>query len=130
MKVSTRVVRYILIILSIVIFAYTIQIFVQNFNIEKEIKTLKTSQYQLSGDTYWMKNYYEPFLKTKYAELVFKHRAGILNKDEILVKIAYVSNNLTDSVDKKKKNIYNDDMQEISCMDYLKSLYKKYLFFN
>ena len=129
MKFNTRIIRYILIIVSMIIFAYTIQIFVQNFNIEKEIKELKHTQYILSGDTYWTKNYYEPFLETKYAKLIFKHRAWILQDNEILVKIAYFDKK-TESIDKKEENLYNNNTKTLSCKDFVISLYKKYLLFN
>jgi hypothetical protein len=112
-----------------IIFAYTIQIFVQNFNIEKEIKDLKQTQYILSGDTYWTKNYYEPFLKTEYAKMIFKHRAWILQDKEILIKISYIDKE-KEIIDKKEKKIYNEDTQTLSCKDFVLSLYKKYLSFN
>jgi len=123
---SLRFVRYFLIIFSIVIFTYTIQIFVQNFNVEKEIKTLKKTQYQLSGDTYWIKNYYEPFLKTDYAKMIFKHKAWIIQDNELLVKIKYFSDNPTDMFEKKQDNLQTENIENIKCLDYFKKLYEKY----
>jgi len=124
MKINTRVVRYVLIIFSVIIATYAIQVFVQNFNIEKEIKDLKQTQYLLSGETYWTKNYYEPYLKTEYAKMIFKHRAWIVWENEKLYKI--VSYNETKTIDKQERKIYNKPVARKSCIDFFKDLKEKY----
>lgn len=123
-NVNLRFVRYFLIIFSVIIFTYTIQIFVQNFNIEKEITELKQEQIQLSGDTYWKKEYYEPFLKTNYATIVFKHKSGVIDDDEILVKILSDKEEIEKTI--KKVHIYNNE-NNMKCKDFFQQLYDKYL---
>jgi hypothetical protein len=75
MKKKLRLIRYILFFISLIIFTFAIQIFVKNFSIESEINQLKNEQYKLSGQTYWLKNYYEPFLKTPQAKIVLSHKS-------------------------------------------------------
>jgi hypothetical protein len=85
-NINARFVRYTLFFVSILILSYAVQVFVQNFSMEETIRSLKQQQILLKGETYWMKNYYDPFLKTDYAKLFFQHKEGIVDKDEILIK--------------------------------------------
>ena len=87
MKLNLRWFRYLLVILSIIIFTYTLQVFVQNFNIEKQISNLKQKQKKLNSETKWMRNYYKPFLESDYALMYFQHRAWVVWENEILFKI-------------------------------------------
>jgi len=101
---------------------------VQNFNVEKEIKDIKTDQKQLSGDTYWLEHYYKPFLKTDYAKMFFKHRAWIIQDNELLVKIVYFSDN-PDVENNVETNLEIPEKENIKCIDYFVKLYEKYLKF-
>lgn len=83
---NLRYLRYFLFFLSFLIFAYATQVFLQNFNMDSWIQELKKTQSELSWETFWIKNYYEPFLKSKYANFIFKHRSSIALDNEILIK--------------------------------------------
>ncbi len=123
MKLNLRLIRYVIVILSSIISVYAIQIFIQNFNIEKEIKTLKKNKKILENDTYWIKYYYEPFLKTDYAKLYFQHRAWIVWKNEILIKIISKKNeNYEKKISFEKYKAY----RKINCIQFFKTLKKKY----
>jgi hypothetical protein len=111
--------RYFLFFVSIVIFVYSIQIFVQNFNMDKTISLLKGQQYSLSGETFWLKNYYEPYLKSKYSLLIFKHKNGIVSDNENLVKVINPDLSDLDYV------IYSNEKSKISWQDFFSSLFKK-----
>ena len=86
-KINLRLIRYILFFVGLIILWYTGQIFVQNFNMQKTIQTLKQKQVELKWNTYWLKNYYEPFLKTEYAKTFFSHKNGVPLENEIVVNI-------------------------------------------
>ena len=88
-KINLRLIRYILFFVGLIILWYTGQIFVQNFNMQKTIQTLKQKQVELKWNTYWLKNYYEPFLKTEYAKTFFSHKNGVPLENEIVVNIVY-----------------------------------------
>jgi len=90
-KINLRLVRYGLFFVGLVILWYAGQIFVQNFNMQKTIEELKNNQSKLQGNTYWLKNYYEPFLKTDYAKIFFSHKNGVPLEDEIMVNIVSYS---------------------------------------
>ena len=123
MKLNLRIIRYGIVILASIISVYAIQIFIQNFNIEKEIKTLKKNKGILENDTYWTKHYYEPFLKTDYAKLYFKHRAWIVWKSEILIKI------ITKKKEEQEKKITFEkykSYRKINCIQFFKNLKNKY----
>ena len=134
MKLNLRFIRYSLFFLALVIFTFAIQVFVQNFSSEKEITQLKQKQEYLSWETFWMKNYYEPFLKTSYAKVLFSHKAGIPLEGEKIVKIvSFQYTNNIEKIDNKDKKAYNISTKEknlSSCRDFFYSLYKKYLSFN
>jgi len=114
--------RYFLFFVSIVIFVYSIQIFVQNFNMDKTISLLKGQQYSLSGETFWLKNYYEPYLKSKYSLLIFKHKNGIVSGNENLLKVINPDLSDLDYV------IYSNEKSKISWQDFFSSLFKKVWF--
>ena len=86
-KINLRLIRYVLFFLGLIILWYTGQIFVQNFNMQKTIQGLKQKQVELKWNTYWLKNYYEPFLKTDYAKKFFSHKNGVPLENEIVVNI-------------------------------------------
>jgi len=120
---SLRVLRYILIGISIIIFTSAIQIFVQNFNIESEINDLKTKQYQLSQDSLWRKNFYQPYLDSKYSKLLFAHQAWVVWKDEKIIKIVVEDNK---KILEKKEVIKNNIDWKKNCLKFFKILYYKY----
>ncbi len=96
-----RFLRYIAIFLWILIFSFSIQLFVQNFTIDQNIKDLKNQQKILSWETYWTKHYYEPYLKSKYAYIIFSHSNWLALDKEIIVKVVSFENN------KKNENLDN-----------------------
>lgn len=85
-KLNLRYVRYFLFFLTFLIFSFAIQVFVQNFNMNSMINDSKQEQLQLSWQTFWMKHYYEPFLKSEYSKFISQHKYWIVTEEEILVK--------------------------------------------
>ena len=111
-----RYLRYVLFFLSFLIITYSIKIFVQNFNMNKEISNLKNIQIQLSWDTLWMKKYFKPYVKTYYSKQSIEHSSWIPNNSEILINIRKNTNILTwvykTSIENNNNIIYNTDAQE------------------
>jgi len=89
---------------------------------DKTISLLKGEQYSLSGETFWLRNYYEPYLKSKYSLLIFKHKNGIVSDNEILVKVINPDVSDSDYV------IYSNEKSKISWQDFFSSLFKKVWF--
>ncbi len=122
-KINLRFVRYFLFFVWIIILWYAGQIFVQNFNMQKTIESLKEKQIQLSWDTYWLKNYYKPFLKTKYAKEFFSHKNWIPLENEVMIKlVSYQQNQLT-----WQQEVINLKVQKnnISWQNFFSSITKK-----
>jgi len=92
MKFKQRYVRYLILLFSFVIFTYAIKVFVQNFNMNKEINNLKNNQSNLSWETTWMHKYYKYYVNSHYMKEAFLHKSWIPSKNEILVKIDVVKN--------------------------------------
>ncbi len=114
MKIKQRYVRYFILLLSFVIFTYAIKVFVQNFNMNKEINTLKIKQSNLSWDTVWMAKYYKPYVNSDYAKKSFLHKLWMPSKNEILIKIGVKKTIVTwfvQSIDNYKKYNYTNDVQ-------------------
>ena len=111
-KISKRAIRYSLFFLSVIILVYSAQIFFQNFNMNQTISNLKQQQYELSGQTYWLKNYYEPYLKSKYSTEIFKHKNAIPADNEILVNIVNPVESITWYVINNKQDQINISWQE------------------
>lgn len=92
MKLNFRYIRYGLFIISFVILIFAIKVFLQNFNMNKNIQQLKDTQLNLSWDTLWLKKYYNPFLKSDYAKLLILHTSWLPAKNEILIRINKINN--------------------------------------
>ena len=106
---NVRIIRYLVFFVGLLILSYATQIFVQNFNIQSKIHTLKQEQKQLSWDSLWMKSYYKKFLSSDYSKLIFSHKNGITIWNEVLVQIKYSGLNnsgekLLDSYNRVSKN--------------------------
>jgi len=119
-KISQRAIRYSLFFLSVVVLVYSAQIFFQNFNMNQTVKKLKQEQYQLSWETYRKKIYYEPYLKSKYATEIFKHKNGIIDDNEIIV-------NIVDSVEYNTDYVINNKQEQInvSWQEFFSNILKK-----
>ncbi len=128
MKIKQRYVRYFILLFSFIIFTYAVKIFVQNFNMNKEINKLKIKQSNLSWETIWMDKYYKPYVNSDYMKKAFLHKSWIPNKNEILVKIGVKKDIDTwvasKSVGNYKKYNYTNDVQDKWNMFFL-SLCKK-----
>jgi len=106
---NIRVIRYWVFFVGLLILSYATQVFVQNFNIQNKIETLKQTQSTLSWDSLWMETYYKKFLASDYSKLIFSHKNGITIWNEILVQIKTSDFNtsgedLLDSYNKINKN--------------------------
>jgi len=118
--ISKRAIRYSLFFLSVIILVYSAQIFFQNFNMNQTVEKLKQQQYELSWQTYWLKNYYEPYLKSKYSTEIFKHKNAIPADDEILVSIVdpvesvtwYVINNKQEQINITWKEFFSSILKK------------------
>ncbi len=97
--------------MSFLIFTYAVQVFVQNFNINKNIQDLQEKQLYLSWETLWMKNFYEPFLQSKYSTYFMQHKQWSRWKDEILVKFkeddVSISQKNEENIENNNKKVYN-----------------------
>jgi len=88
----------------------------------KIIQDLREKQEQLSWQTYWLKNYYKPYLKSEYASKIFRHKNAISCNNEILVKILNPVEDTTLYVlDNKQEQI------NINWQDFFSGLLKKIL---
>lgn len=114
MKLNLRYVRYWLFFLSFLIFTYAVQVFVQNFNVNKTIRELDKKQNNLSWETLWMKKYYTTFLSSRYALFFFQHKQWTSFNDEILVKVKKYDNinKKWIKLDKDTRKSYNQDVKE------------------
>lgn len=126
MKLKQRYIRYLILLLSFVVFTYAIKVFVQNFNMNKEINELKNRQITLSWDTVWADKYHKHYVESPYMKEAFLHKSWIPSKDEILVKIGPVKNgNLSDfkKLDNSTKYNYTNNTKDKWNIFFL-SLYK------
>lgn len=96
--------------MSFLIFTYSVQVFIQNFNIDKNIQELNKTQSFLSWESLWMENFYKPFLESEYSIYFMKHKQGISLDDEIIIiekKINTKSNSTKKNIENKYKKGYN-----------------------
>ncbi len=107
---SIRSIRYFFFLLSIIIFVYSVQIFTQNFNMDQTISKIKNEHKYLSWQTYWLKNYYEPYLKSKYSHIIFSHKNAILREWEFLVKINFYDKNNKNNIKFLDKKIEKSNL--------------------
>jgi hypothetical protein len=66
---------------------------------------LQEKEKELTWTTIWLKKYYEPFLKSDYADYFFRHKSWIPAKNEILLKIVYEKNKKSEVISLKKNTI-------------------------
>jgi len=86
-KLDLRWLRYLIFLAGLIVFGYAGQIFVQNFNMQKTVEQLRSQQIKLQWDTDWLENYYEPFLKTEYAQFFFSHKNWVPLENEVMVNL-------------------------------------------